>query len=377
MDNNVIISPTLSINQNGGAYKNGRAYDVVKKLDVTVVYETLCQANGGVSVSRRQLGKAAGIGASTAAKIIHEIENGGVQEPISRSGSKGRKLENAGIKSLSMDDELLLVQQHVRNPCTTIYQYKQLLFEQHGTTISKKTLSLWWRNRFPYAATLRKPNVIPVDKYRPENWLRYLEYIDIMRIINPAKLKFGDEKHLKGGELYTTCGRRCPFTGEVPAVTVASDFRNTYSLTGFCGIDSSVPACYVIIHQLINDSSTFAEAVEELIVVGWLKRGDVLVLDNAAIHVGGENVDLRDWLLNSPHPDGQPMGIFLLLLPARTPELNPEELVWHSMVKKMRMIPGILLPAAHAAAYAAAVALGAISHIEVMKMYMHCGYLPK
>jgi hypothetical protein len=51
MNNNVIIPPALSINQNGGAYKNGRAYDVVKKLDVAVVYETLRQADGGVSVS--------------------------------------------------------------------------------------------------------------------------------------------------------------------------------------------------------------------------------------------------------------------------------------------------------------------------------------
>jgi hypothetical protein len=152
--------------------------------------------------------------------------------------------------------------------------------------------------------------------------------MDILRIVNPSKLKFGDEKHLKGGELYTTCGRQCPFTGAVPSIMVASDFWNTYSLTGFCCIDTAVPACYYTIHQHMNDSSTFADDVEELIVVGWLKRGDILVLDNAAIHIGGENIDLHDWLFNGPHPhDGQLLGIFLLLLPAQTPELNPNELV--------------------------------------------------
>ena len=65
---------------------------------------------------------------------------------------------------------------------------------------------------------------------------------------------------------------------------------------------------------------------------GFFHCGDVLVLDNATIHNGGENSVLEDWLWDN-------FGICLLLLPARSPELNPIEQVWKLLVQKMKKVP--------------------------------------
>jgi hypothetical protein len=118
MASNTPIPLSPSVNINGGIYINGRSYDVVKKLEVAEVYEYLKQqaaanANANASISRRQLAKAAGVGESTAAKIIREIESGGIVDP-SHKQSGGRKLENAGVRSLSFDDELFLLQQRIK-----------------------------------------------------------------------------------------------------------------------------------------------------------------------------------------------------------------------------------------------------------------------
>ena len=50
----------------------------------------------------------------------------------------------------------------------------------------------------------------------------------------PERVKFGDEKHLKGQELYDRDVRRDPVIGEIPNIMTDSDFGNTPpSITGF------------------------------------------------------------------------------------------------------------------------------------------------
>ena len=48
----------------------------------------------------------------------------------------------------------------------------------------------------PFKGGLRVVNQVPIDKYKPDNILRLLEFIDKIYRINPYRLKFCDEKHL-------------------------------------------------------------------------------------------------------------------------------------------------------------------------------------
>jgi hypothetical protein len=90
---------------------------------------------------------------------------------------------------------------------------------------------------FPYRGSLVKPNLVPYDKFRPENKVRLYKYISFIIQVCPHQIKFGDEKSLKGQDLFLRHVRRNPLTGIIPLVITNPDWRNTHSITGFCGMD--------------------------------------------------------------------------------------------------------------------------------------------
>ena len=98
----------------------------------------------------------------------------------------------------------------------------------------------------------------------------------------------------------------------------------------------------------------------------FLRRGDVLVLDNAAIHDKGDNTELVNWLYNSH-------GIAVLFLPTRSPELNPIELIWRNLVMKLRTVD--VSSRSHACADAAFHILSRMSHRSVEGTYRECKYI--
>ena len=61
--------------------------------------------------------------------------------------------------------------------------------------------------------------------------------------------------------------------------------------------------------------------IKAALATGYLRPGNILVLDNVANHSGKENTVLEDWLWKRHR-------VFVLFLPARAPEWNPIELVW-------------------------------------------------
>jgi len=194
--------------------------------------------------------------------------------------------------------------------------------------------------------------------------------VDLVNRIDPKRLKFGDEKLLKGREIFARSSRRDILTGEVPCVPTPGNFRNAYCITGIIAIDSKQKCATWVIQEETNDSFMFSLAIENAIATGFLKGGDVLVLDNAAIHQGGENRNLGDWLWDFH-------GVYLLLLPARAPELNPIELLWNTLVKRMQQYSNdkIASLGPDGCAHAADFVLSNFSRSDIKKMYRHCGYL--
>ena len=60
-----------------------------------------------------------------------------------------------------------------------------------------------------------------------------------------------------------------------------------------------------------------------------LSRGDFFILDNCTLHFQGDNIGLKDTLMDM-------FGIRLILLPAYHPEYNPTELVFQLLFQRMR-----------------------------------------
>jgi hypothetical protein len=140
-------------------------------------------------------------------------------------------------KTMDSLDVWVCLQLYLQEPSRTLPSYCKLLYHITGTAVSESTMSRFFLGFFPFRGSLRKPTLTPYDKFKPENIARANEFILFIIKIAPHRLKFGDEKLLKGGDLFNRQVRRNLLTGEVPSVMTSSDFRNTYAVTGFCGID--------------------------------------------------------------------------------------------------------------------------------------------
>ncbi len=140
------------------------------------------------------------------------------------------------------------------------------------------------------------PNLVPYDKFQPRNLEKAWEYLNHIARISPERLKYGDEKSLKGKAIFNKKARRDVLTGLVPHTMTDPDLRNRYSIIGICGIcNRSLPVWYQITDATV-DADLFTLEIESAIASRYLQVGDVLVLDNAANHMGKGNTVLEDWL---------------------------------------------------------------------------------
>ena len=350
----------FAINSNNGIYKRGRSYDMPKKMEVAAAL----QASQHPNIS--DVSKQCKVSTTFVRKILTElVEHGELLPPDQK---RRHKTSGPGAKTLDEIDAYVILLLYMEEPSRGLHKYALWLEYFTGTRVSTSVLSRFFNDAFPYGGGLYRPNLIPYDKFRPENCIRAIDYFEILAKINPYRIKFGDEKSLKGREVFNRKVRRNPLTGEIPPIPTNPDFTNTYSLIGFCGIDRRSTPVFCNIHDETNDASEFSIAVELACAVNFFNEGDVLVLDNAAIHCGGDNSVLEEWLWDR-------FGVLVLLLPPRSPELNPIELVWNTMVQRLRTtsLRDLFHIGAHSTAVKSIEILSEITHREVESYYNKAG----
>jgi len=366
----VAIRHGFDFNLDNGAYENGKSYGHIKKLEVATALIAAQNATGGggrpnITAIQQQCK----VSWHFVRKIEKELsEYGRVLAP----NEKHRQYEQTGPGSKTLDefDAWVILQLYLDDPSRSLPSYVRWLEQLVGTQVSESTMSRFLKEAFPYSATFHRPNLVPYDKFRPENCMKAIDYLHVIAHIDPHRIKFGDEKSLKGKEVFNRKVRRHPMTGEIPPLYTTPDLTNTYSLTGFCGIDRRSTAVFCAIHDGINDATEFSIQVELAMSSGFFHPGDVMVLDNAQIHVGGENTVLEDWLWSR-------FGVFVLFLPPRSPEFNPIELVWNTLVVRLKKVPLDQLYdiGSHSCAIASQYILSDISHSEVGSFYKKCNLL--
>ena len=363
---------SVQININGGFFTPGRPLTIEKKLAIAESYERHRQMALSESDSppRRPNLSAIAREQLVSEGVVRKIEQelfvfGRVKTPK----KKGTRAKGPGSLSLSEHDKRVLIRLLEKDCFQSLQSYRRKLYKRTGTDVSESTISWFFLKGFPIKANLCKPDMIPKDKFKPENVDRYFEFCQWIRRIPVKRLKFGDEKLLKGAEVFNRKGRKHPVTGKKPEREVDPDFRNTYSITRTCGIDRECPPLCVTIHNETNDADSFFDHVSEAIHQGALRRGDVYILDNATIHLHGENDNLEEWLWENH-------GIAVLTLPTRAPELNPIELVWRSLVMKLRSPKrmGRASDGQHRVAKEAVRIFDRMSHRSIRAKFEQCGY---
>ena len=184
-----------------------------------------------------------------------------------------------------------------------------------------------------------------------------------------------DEKHIVNKDTKPRKVRRDPLSGYVPFIPCSGNFRDAYNIFACISPDPSKgKACYYHITRNNGTAVSFLFFVERLVASKFLRHNEVLIMDNAAIHVGGEASIIEDLLWNTII-DGRPLQILTVFLPTRAPELNPIELVFHVLARRIRSFryQNAFLDDATVVTKTATV-LDGISPDLILRMMCHCGY---
>ena len=235
----------------------------------------------------------------------------------------------------------------------------------------------WRKRRFEFDAALRKSSFIPKDKFKTMNWLKYFEYRMYVDYFSDHTIfYFLDEKHIHNHNGHDLRVRINPFMGEIDGIPVSGNFRDSYTITACISTNPNKDKhVYYKINKKLNTSKSFMEVIGEMVDQRFLLHHEILIMDNAAIYVGGEAKTLEDYLWNT-HVDGKPLKVLVLFLPPCAPELNPIELIFNMLVQRLksfhyRRMEGV----SDSVMKRVEKVLNNIKYETIVRCYMHCGYL--
>ena len=362
-------------NQNGGYFHPGGMYDLPKKMEVAAIYVELYWTMFPEKPTCRCLAAKARVGVKYAFKIIKELSNTGhVLDPqvLKLSWTKPRTIGYC----LTTEEEIFLLSLRLEAPNRPNLSYIRELQEHYGKTVSTGFITDWFKKRFPFRGSFRKANLIPLDKFKQGNILRFLQYRNKMDILwDHTKWNFLDEKHILNKDAIPPKGRADPLTGYIDFIPVTGDFRQAYNIFA---VISSNPAKPRPIQYRIDEENgtahTFVRFITALIISGFFIHEEVLVMDNARIHTGGE-ADSIETLLWETLIDGRPLHVLVVYLPTRSPELNPIEFVFHILTARIRSFRYQSAgPCNELANTKAKKVLDDIDYALILQIYIHCGY---
>jgi transposase len=159
-------------------------------------------------------------------------------------------------------------------------------------------------------------------------------------------------------------------------IAVSGDFRETYNLIACISGNplKERPLVYTIGKEN-GTAAAFVSFCEMMVLSGWLCHDEIIVMDNAAIHTGGESDDLERFFWETV-VGGRPLHILVIYLPTRSPELNPIELIFHIFSRRvssyrLRHDAG---PVDRAIIRYGTQVLNNISYETILRCFRHCGY---
>jgi len=167
-----------------------------------------------------------------------------------------------------------------------------------------------------------------IEKFSPENCLRYLNYILWVTQEMAGRwrnLVFLDESSFNGSDIQPRRGYG-PANARITTYQPDARHSDRFSLLLMARIAQDPLYCQVVRDQAVT-AEHFLTFVSLAIQAGYLHAGDILVLDNARIHFA-ENILPHLRMQLALH------GILLVRLPAYSMECNPCEDVF-GYVKRM------------------------------------------
>jgi hypothetical protein len=247
--------------------------------------------------------------------------------------------EKKNYSKITLAVAIYLLALRADNDQWPLYEYKTQLMDDLGKYLVVTTIDNFFLEHYDHKGSLRSPNLVPLDKFRHDNVAKYHAFMAKLAMLpNHHKYHFIDEKHLVNKDCITNRVRADPLTGRVWCIQVSGDFRMAYNLIAITSAPSLTKTSPV--HYVLGEdngmAANFTAYIEYLITINWFEIGDILIIDNAAIHCGAEATILED-LLWTTLVNGVALNVLIVYLPARAPELNPMELEFHILARQLRL----------------------------------------
>jgi len=361
----------LNVNENGGTFVPGRTYDIRLRLDVLDCWRESHDADGHPTKTVKAIAKEHKVSRAFVHKIVNEFLATGRVE-CEKEVENRRSASKRQYSKLGIDEWIVLLSLRVEDDQRPLYSYRQCLYEETGVQVGITTIENFFKHALSFRGSLRKTTMVPLDKWTAANIQRYEEFRQhIANLPNPWKFHWLDEKHIVSKEAYNNRVRRCPLTGHVREIPVPGNFRERYNTIAIitCRPQQICPMHYVL-GQENGDAASFTAYIEILLGMGWFEEYDVLIMDNAAIHTGGEANIVADLLWETSR-------VLVLPLPTRAPELNPIELVFHILARRLRSFKYNQQPQQNMRPIPTQVQeiVETIEWETICKCASHCGYL--
>ena len=186
----------VETNENGGFFSPGKPLSTEKKLEIAAILERHRQ-EGTNRPNLSAIARQTCVSEGSVRKVERELFLfGSVQAPQ----KAGTSANGPGALTLSHEDERVLLRLLRRDCFRSLRSYRRCLYKKTGTQVSEATISRFFTKGFQIKGNLCKPDMIPIDKFKADNLQRFFEYAAWIRRLPAHRLKFADEKHLKGSE---------------------------------------------------------------------------------------------------------------------------------------------------------------------------------
>jgi hypothetical protein len=131
--------------------------------------------------------------------------------------------------------------------------------------------------------------------------------------------------------------RADPLTGQIRNIGVTGRFHEAYNLMAIISPNPAKPCLtYWVCGEEDGNTALYITFLECLITIKWFNRDDVLIRDRASIHHDRAEAKIVEDLLWGSVVDGLPLQVLTVPLPTHAPELNPIELMFHVLAKRLR-----------------------------------------
>jgi len=211
------------------------------------------------------------------------------------------------------------------NPTTRLPEYRKEVWEKLRIDVSVPTLSrifLSWRWSW------KRPDYRQLNKYTTENISYYFTYVMNIISLPCDKLKFADESHFVSKDLYRDYALSPK--GQKVQLIRGGKLSTAYTLTILTDLSTTAPRPVSgKLHTGSNTQWDFLNFVMFCLAEGHLCNGDYFIIDNATVHKGEDCFPVLQDLLEAK-------GVRLIFLPKYSPELNPCELVFAQIKRRLR-----------------------------------------